>query len=230
MTRAQRILAAAGAAGLLLLLFSTGYAAVMLRQMPDPNAGVGLAHTVMVYDRNGKLLAERNPKGQYHVVLKLKEMGRCGPAATLAAEDRDFYRHGAIDVTATARAFAVDVLTGRPSQGGSTITQQLVKIELLQPQKSISRKAQEAYLAWMIENRYSKDQILEMYLNRVYYGHGAYGLGSAAKTYFGKGKEARDLTPAQAAFLAGLLQAPSGNDPQAHFERARERQLYVLKG
>src|SRR5437588_557179 len=83
-----------------------------------------------------------------------------------------------------ARAAVVDIATGQPAEGGSTITQQLVKIQLLSPQKSAARKLNEAFLAWAVEHRYTKDQVLEMYLNRVYYGHGAYGIGSAAKTYF----------------------------------------------
>jgi membrane peptidoglycan carboxypeptidase len=189
-----------------------------------------LAKSIVVYDRNGGILGERDPEGRYHVALKLDQMGRWGPAATLAAEDRDFYRHGAVDPAAVARAIFVDVTSGRALEGGSTITQQLVKIELLGSQKTVSRKVQEVLLAYGLEHRYSKNQILDRYLNRVYYGHGAYGLGSAAKTFFGADKNAADLTPAQAAFLAGLLQAPAWNDPFTHFERARARQLYVLEG
>jgi membrane peptidoglycan carboxypeptidase len=180
-----------------------------------------LAKSIVVYDRNGGILGERDPEGRYHVALELDQMGRWGPAATLAAEDRDFYRHGAVDPAAVARAIFVDVTSGRALEGGSTITQQLVKIELLGSQKTVSRKVQEVLLAYGLEHRYSKNQILDRYLNRVYYGHGAYGLGSAAKTFFGADKNAADLTPAQAAFLAGLLQAPAWHDPFTHFERAR---------
>ena len=155
-------------------------------------------------------------------------MGKYGPAATLAAEDRNFYSHGAIDWGSTLRAAYVDVTSGKVQQGGSTITQQLIKIQLLTPQRSIFRKLQEAILAMGLETRYSKDQVLEMYLNRVYYGHNAYGLGAASQTYFSK--DAKDLTPAQAAFLAGLIQAPVAYDPQVHFDLARQRQVYVLHG
>src|SRR5438270_1931711 len=201
-----------------------------MQAMPDPSRTGMLAKSIVVYDRGGGILGERDPEGRYHVVLKLDQMGRWGQAATLAAEDRDFYRHGAVDPAAVARAIVVDVTTGTAAEGGSTITQQLVKIELLGSQKTVSRKVQEVLLASSLEHRYSKSQILELYLNRVYYGHGAYGLGSAAKTYFGSDKNAADLTPAQAAFLAGILQAPAWNDPFTHFERARARQLYVLDG
>src|SRR5258708_2195646 len=92
-----------------------------------------------------------------------------------------------------------------------TISHQLVKIALNASQKSLTRKIREALVANALEKRYSKDQILEMYLNRVYYGHGAYGIGAATKTYFGAGKNASDLTPAQAALLAGTIQAPNSN-------------------
>ena len=230
MTTGQRAIAALGVAVILALIGSVAYAGFMLRDLPDPGHDVGLPHSVTVYDRNGNLLAERNPEGKYHIASRLRDVGKYARAATLAAEDRDFYSHGAVDLPATLRAFAVDAVTGHATEGGSTITQQLVKISLLQPQKSVTRKAQEAYLAYVIENKYTKDQILEMYLNRVYYGNGTYGIASATKTYFGVAKEPRDLTPAQAALLAGLLQAPSANDPVTHFDAARARQLYVLDG
>src|SRR5919204_3631998 len=186
-------------------ILTTGYVAWTLRDMPDPGQDNVLAKSIVIYDRHGKEIEQRNAQGMYHVVLKQNEMGKYGPAATLASEDRDFYRHGAINWGSTARAAWVDLTQGGYVQGGSTITQQLVKIQLLTPQKSIFRKTQEAILAEALERRYSKDQILEMYLNRVYYGHGAYGLGAATKTYFGRDKEPRDLTAAQAAFLAGLV-------------------------
>src|SRR5258708_11253774 len=108
------------------------------------------------------------------------------------------------------------------------ITQQLVKIQLLTPAKSLTRKIQELVLAVASEQRYSKDQILTMYLNRVYFGHGAYGVGAAAKTYFDKSP--KDLTAAQAAFLAGLIQAPTAYDPVVHYDLAHESELYVLRG
>ena len=220
---------AAGLGAVLLCAAFLGYVGVTLRQLPEPGRELA-ARSIVVYDRNGQVLADRNPNGEYHVPLTLAQMGRYGPAATLAAEDRQFYSHGAVDPVAMARAAAVDVTSGSAAQGGSTITQQLVKIQLLEPQKTVDRKLQEVMLAWALEHRYSKDQILEMYLNRVYYGHGAYGLGAAVKAYLGKDRNASDLTPAQAALLAGLLQAPNSYDPQTHFGLARERQLYVLHG
>src|SRR5437763_17184351 len=169
-----------------------------------------------------------SPVGHYHVTLTLKEMGSYAPKAVLAAEDRNFYNHGAVDPLSTARAAWVDITSGGLHQGASTITQQLVKIQLLTPQQSITRKVQEIVLAIALEQRYSKDQILSMYLNRVYFGHGAYGVGAAARTYFNK--DAKDLSPAEAAFLAGVIQARSAYDPVVHFDDAHDRELYVLGG
>src|SRR5438067_1866018 len=182
----------------------------------------------MVLDRNGKLIEDWSPAGHYHVTLQLKEMGAYAPKAVLAAEDRNFYSHGAIDPMSTARAAWVDITSGGLHEGGSTITQQLVKIQLLTPEKSITRKVQEVVLAVALEQRYSKDEILGMYLNRIYFGHGAYGVGAAARTYFNK--DAKDISPAQAAFLAGLIQAPAAYDPLVHYDLAQGRELYVLQG
>ena len=205
------------------------YAAVVVRGLPEVGRDPIPAHSVIIYDRAGQVLAERNRDGAYHVILALDQMGANNRNATLAAEDRGFYQHGALNIPSAVRAALVDIVANKPVEGGSTITQQVVKIELLQPQRTLRRKIQEAFLASQLEQRYTKDQILELYLNRVYYGHGAYGIGSAAKTYFGAGKNATDLDVAQAAFLAGLLKAPSDDDPQTHFDRARGRQLYVLQ-
>ena len=204
------------------------YVNAQIDSLPAPGSSPVLGKSIVIYDRNGQVLAERNPQGSFHVVLKLSEMGQAAPAATLAAEDRDFYHHGALNPFSIGRAILVDGLNRGPIQGGSTITQQLVKIEMQQPEKTFSRKAREALIANAMERRYSKDQILELYLNRVYYGHRAYGIGAAAKTYFGADKQVKDLTPAQAAFLAGLIQAPSGNDPETNYDAARARQLGVL--
>ena len=207
---------------------STLYVLWAIRDLPDPTQNVLAAGDVVVLDRNGKLIEDWNPAGHYHIDVSLQDMGSYAPAAVLAAEDRNFYSHGAIDPASLARALYVDATSGGFNEGGSTITQQLVKIQLLTPQKSLTRKVQELVLAVAIEQRYSKDQILTMYLNRVYFGHGAYGIGAAAKTYFDKAP--KDLTPAQAAFLAGLIQAPTAYDPVPHYDLARERELYVLQG
>jgi penicillin-binding protein 1A len=206
------------------------YAGWNLRALPQPGNESAIDRVMDVYDRAGQLIAQRSPDGQFHIYTPLSQMGGYAPAATLAAEDRGFYHHAAVDAPSLLRAAATDVVRGGVVEGGSTITQQLVKIELLGPEQTVSRKLQEAFLAYAMERRYSKDEILEMYLNRVYYGHGAYGLASAAKVYFGRDRSPANLTPAQAAFLAGLLAAPNGLDPKLNYDGARARELYVLAG
>ncbi len=221
----RRILISATIA--VIFALSTAYVAWALKDLPDPNSGLA-AGDIILLDRNGQVIEDYSPAGHYHVNLTLDQMGKYPPAAVIAAEDRNFYHHGAIDVQSTARAAWVDLTTGGLNQGGSTITQQLVKIQLLSPEKSLPRKLHEMVLAIGLEQRFSKDQILTMYLNRVYFGHGAYGIGAAARTYFNK--EAKDLSAGQAAFLAGLVQAPTAYDPVLHYSEAQTRQEYVLRG
>src|SRR5690242_3363791 len=206
----------------LFFIACTGYVVWAVQDLPDPNVDFLAAGDIVFLDRNGQVIEDWSPEGHYHTNLTLDQMGTLGPKAVLAAEDRNFYSHGAIDPTSTARALWVDVTNRGLNEGGSTITQQLVKIQLLTPEKSVPRKLHELVLAVALEQRFSKDQILTMYLNRVYFGHGAYGLGAAARTYFRQ--EAKDLTVAQAAFLAGLIQSPSAYDPVLHYDLAVERQ------
>ncbi|MEA2683507.1 MAG: hypothetical protein QOK05_1835 [Chloroflexota bacterium] len=227
-TTRGRILAAVAALTVVLGIATTAYARNELSNLPNPGAAPVLAKSVVFYDRNGNVLAEHDPQGQFHVVQRIGEMGKWAPLATVGAEDKDFYKHGALDPPSVLRAILVDTINHRAIQGGSTISQQLVKITVLHDEKTLTRKVKEAVIASEMEHKYSKDQILEMYMNRVYYGHGAYGIGSAAKTYFGRAMETKNLTIGQAAFLAGMINAPSGNDPQVHFDRARQRQFYVL--
>ena len=159
-----------------LFISMTLYILWAVRDLPDPSQDVLAAGDVVVLDRNGKLIEDWSPAGHYHVNLALQDMGPYAPKAVMAAEDRNFYNHGAIDPVSTARALWIDVTQAGLNEGGSTITQQLVKIQLLTPQKSLTRKVQELILAETLEQRYSKDQILSMYLNRVYFGNGAYGV------------------------------------------------------
>jgi membrane peptidoglycan carboxypeptidase len=217
----------AAAVGIVFTL-TTLYVLWAVHDLPDPSRDVLAAGDVIVLDRNGKLIEDWSQAGHYHINVALQDMGPYAAGAALAAEDRNFYNHGAIDPGSIARALWVDVTSRGLNEGGSTITQQLVKIQLLTPQKSVTRKVQELALAIIIEQRYSKDQILTMYLNRVYFGHGAYGIGAAAKTYFNK--DVKSLTAAQAAFLTGLIQAPTSYDPVPRFDLAQQRELYVLQG
>jgi penicillin-binding protein 1A len=144
----------------------------------------------------------------------------------LAAEDADFFKHKGVDLKSIARAFIMNVMHGRVVQGGSTITQQVIKSLLLGPEKSMLRKVREAILAYRLENDLTKQEILSLYLNNIYMGHGVYGIEAASQVYFGK--HAWELTRAQAALLAGIVQAPSRYSPKKHPGLARMRQVYVI--
>lgn len=146
--------------------------------------------------------------------------------AVIDTEDDRFWAHGGIDPRGIVRAFTRDLTSGNAHQGGSTITQQLVKNALLTPKRSLGRKLTEMVLADRIERRYGKQAVLERYLNTVYFGEGAYGIESAAETYFGT--YASRLTPAQAALLAGVIQDPTGHDPIRNPVGARSRRQSVL--
>jgi penicillin-binding protein 1A len=162
----------------------------------------------------------------YGANLSLSELPSYLPRAVLAIEDRRFYSHSGIDPRGLARAMWVNLRTGKFVQGGSTITQQLAKNLFLTPERTLKRKVQEVLLALWLERTFSKDEILTLYLNRVYLGAGVYGVDAAAKKYFGK--SARDVTLLEAATLAGLLKAPSHYNPSSDPEAARRRAAVVL--
>ena len=147
--------------------------------------------------------------------------------AFIASEDSRFFQHGGLDFLSILRAVWKNIWAGEIVQGGSTITQQVTKSLLLSPEKSFSRKIKEAFLAYRLDQNLSKRDILFIYLNQIYLGHGAYGVEAAAQTYFGK--KSKELTLAESAMLAGLPQAPSRYSPFMNFQRAKERQRYVLK-
>ncbi|MBN1627299.1 MAG: transglycosylase domain-containing protein, partial [Deltaproteobacteria bacterium] len=148
--------------------------------------------------------------------------------AIIASEDDRFYEHEGIDFTGILRAFIKNLMATRITGGGSTITQQVTREVLLKDKtQTYKRKAREAMLSLQIEKMFSKERILFLFINEIYLGHGAYGVEAAARTYFGK--NAKDLNLAECALIAGLYQAPSRYDPIAHFERAKERQRYVLQ-
>lgn len=146
--------------------------------------------------------------------------------AVVAAEDRRFYEHGAIDVMSVARAAFANYMAGTTVEGGSTLAQQTVKNLFLSSERTMTRKVKELFLAMQLEKYYTKDQILEIYLNTIYFGHGTYGVGEACRTYFGR--EPRDLTLSQCALIAGLPQAPSAYDPIDHPDEAKKRMTIVL--
>lgn len=180
-----------------------------------------------IYDRNGKLLYTiYTSKNQTFVPLK--RIPKSLQRATIAIEDKDFYKHGAIDIKGIMRAFFANIQNREIKQGGSTITQQLVKTSLLTLDQTIQRKIKEIILSYTVEATHSKDSILEMYLNQVPYGGTAYGVQAASQVYFNK--PVSEITLPEAAFLAALPEAPSLYSPfGAHPEAGKKRQEQVLK-
>ena len=178
-----------------------------------------------IYDDNDEPMTELHVERRIFVPL-----AQIPPAlrdAIIATEDRRFYSHWGVDPIGIARAVVQNYRRGRIVEGGSTITQQLAKVLFLTADKSLERKLKEAVLALELERRYSKDRILEMYLNQVYFGHGAYGVEAAARTYFGK--SVSELTVREAALLAGLPRAPSSYSPFDHANAAKRRRELVLR-
>ncbi|MCB8840077.1 transglycosylase domain-containing protein [Aurantimonas sp. VKM B-3413] len=199
-----------------------GYFAVRLPQeawkIPDrpPN--------VKIVSVGGDLLANRGVTGG--AAVSLDEMSPYIPQAVVAIEDRRFYEHWGVDPIGIVRAFVKNMAAGETVEGGSTLTQQLAKNIFLNPEQTMERKIQEAILALWLEHKFTKDQILEMYLNRVYFGSGATGVEAAARRYFNE--SAKDVTLAQAALLAGLLKAPSRLSPARDPQAAKARAEVVL--
>lgn len=185
---------------------------------------LGREPSVRIVDRNGELLAERGPR--YGDRVEQGELPAHLLYAVIATEDRRFWEHDGVDRRGLARAVIANWQAGRVTQGGSTITQQLVKNLFLTSQQTLKRKLQEMRLAWELERQLSKPEILTLYLNRQYFGGRAYGVDAAARRYFGK--PARDVTLAEAAMLAGLLKAPSRLDPSRNITDAQERARVVL--
>jgi penicillin-binding protein 1A len=180
--------------------------------------------SVLIVGANGATLATRGDMGG--AAVPLHELPDYVPKAFIAIEDRRFYSHHGVDPLGITRALIADVLRRGASQGGSTITQQLAKNLFLTQERTVSRKAQEVVLAFWLEHKFSKAQILELYLNRVYFGAGAYGVEAAAQRYFAK--SARHLTLAEAAMLAGLVQSPSRLAPSHNPDGAERRARVVL--
>ena len=180
--------------------------------------------TIQIVGLDGSVLATRGEMGGASVALK--ELPSYLPKAFIAIEDRRFYSHYGIDPLGIARAAVANLLHRGVSQGGSTLTQQLAKNLFLTQERTMQRKLQEAELALWLEHKYSKAEILELYLNRVYFGSGAYGVDAAAQKYFGK--SARKVTLAEAAMLAGLVKSPSRLAPNRNPEGAEKRAQTVL--
>ncbi len=202
---------------------------LILKDLPSPTklGSYDIPISTKIYDRNDKLLfdvfAEQN-----RTPVPLADIPKYMQQATISIEDKDFYRHGGINPLGGVLRAIIATVTRGNLQGGSTITQQLVKSALLSPERSITRKVKEIILAFWVELLYPKDKILEMYLNQVPYGGTAWGIETASEKYFGK--KAKDLTLAEATLLAGLPQAPTLYSPfGAHPEKAKLRQGEVLR-
>lgn len=200
----------------------------ILKDLPSPTrlSNATLSQSTQIFDRHGTLLYTIYGK-KNQTFVPLSSIPKNVQQATIAVEDRDFYRHGPIDLRGILRAFIATVFH-RQTQGGSTLTQQLVKNSLLSPERTVLRKLREVVLSFATEIIYPKDKILEMYLNQIPYGGTSYGIEAAAMTYFGK--HAKDLDLAESALLAGLPEAPTVFSPfGSHPELAKERQNLVLR-
>ncbi len=213
-----------GVWGVVALVLLTGYYALDLPRI-DTATTATRAPSVVLKAAGGDSIAEYGDL--YGERVSLDALPDYLPRALLATEDRRFYSHFGVDPIGLARALVANIEAGRIVQGGSTITQQLAKNLFLSPKQTLKRKVQELLLAFWLEAKYSKDKILQLYLNRIYMGAGTYGVEAAAQKYFGK--SARKVTLRQAAILAGLPKAPSRYNPINSRKLARERAAVVLE-
>jgi penicillin-binding protein 1A len=221
-------------AGVFALLAASGVAVAglwVLTILPRSLPNVAALETLQplagskIYDDNDELITELHVERR--IFVPLAQVPHALRDAVIATEDRRFYSHWGIDPIGIGRAVWQNYRHGRIVEGGSTITQQLTKLLFLTPDKSLDRKMKEAVLALELERRYSKDRILEMYLNQIYFGHGAYGVEAAARTYFGK--SVSEINVREAALLAGLPRAPSSYSPFEHAPLAKRRRDVVLR-
>lgn len=183
-----------------------------------------LPRPIVFFDGNGdlasKLSASKNEG------ISILEVPNSMKQAVIAIEDQRFYHHNGVDFIGTTRALIHDLKAGEMAEGGSTITQQLIKNTLLTSQKTLKRKFEEVFLALAVEREYSKQEILQMYLNHIYFGNGAWGIKQAAGKYFAK--DVKDLSLSESAMLAGVIKAPSALNPYDHMEKAVSRRNLVL--
>ncbi|MBI5401282.1 PBP1A family penicillin-binding protein [Candidatus Wolfebacteria bacterium] len=202
----------------------------LAKNLPDPQQSISwqMSQSTKIYDRTGQvLLYEMNNQGK-RTVISLDQIPEYVKTATIAVEDKDFYTHSALDWRGIARSIIKNLIRGGFAQGGSTITQQLARNAFLTPEKTVSRKLKEVILSYWIEKYYSKDKILELYLNQIGYGAGSYGIEAASQVYFGK--SAKDLTLLEAATLAAMPQSPSYYSPWGpHLDELLKRKDYALE-
>jgi len=212
---------------IVLIAFLGGAGFAILRDIPSVKDFEKVKPTqgTKVYSEDGTLIGEF--KIQKGIYIPFNKMPKHLIDAVVATEDSRFWKHKGIDYIGIGRALITDILHMSLKEGGSTITQQLAKIMFLTPEKTISRKIKEAYLAMKIEKELSKEKILELYLNNVYFGHGAYGVEMASRIYFGK--SVHEITLSEAALLAGLIKAPNTYSPYNDLVKAKQRQETVLE-
>lgn len=212
---------------IVIIAFLAGAGFALFRDIPSIKDfdKVKTPHGTKVYAEDGTLIGEF--KIQKGIYIPIKQIPKHLIDAVIAVEDSRFWKHKGIDYIGIGRALITDVLHMQLKEGGSTITQQLAKIMFLTPEKTISRKIKEAYLAMKIEKELSKEKILELYLNNVYFGHGAYGVEMASRIYFGK--SITHITLPEAALLAGLIRAPNSYSPYNDLVKAKQRQETVLE-
>ena len=211
-----------------LIVTSPGYVA-FADKLPDPvQVASEIPEDTLIYASDNKtLLADLHPPGYQAYYEPLADMGALLPSAVISIEDRNFYNEPGVDPQGIVRATTVNLKAHRPVEGASTITQQLVKLRLVGNDATLDRKLREALLAFEIERRYTKDQILEWYLNSVFFANTAWGTSAASRIYFHK--ETKDLDLAQASMLAGIIRGPTIYNPLVDWTSAKNRQKTVLE-
>jgi 1A family penicillin-binding protein len=216
--------------GAFIILFVGGVFLYFAKDLPDANGMSDrmVVESTKIMDRTGQHVLYEVHGEEKRTIIPFSDMPDNIKYATIALEDQDFYSHHGIKLTSIIRAVLKDIIGGGAAQGGSTITQQFVKKSMLTDEKTLTRKIKEVILAIELETKYSKDEILAMYLNQIPYGSNAYGIQAAAKTFFGK--DAKDLTLDEAALIASLPQAPSYYSPYgSHEDALKGRQESAIK-
>ncbi len=213
-----------------IIVFVVGFFFYIIRTIPTTNEITQrqIAESTKIYDRTGENLLYEIHGEEKRTAISFDKIPNTMKEATISIEDNSFYSHSAFDLKGILRAIFVDITTGTRAQGASTITQQLAKTAFLSSEKTIIRKLKELVLAWKLENTYTKDQILNLYLNQVPYGGNAYGIEAASQAYFNHGAEKLSLS--ESAMLAALTQAPSYYSPWgSHTNELEDRRRLVLK-
>ena len=222
------IIGAVSAFGVIGFVSIIVYVYILSLQLPSTDEFSKFKYTepMVVYDAKGNIIAELGAERRYPI--SIEQMPPYVYQSVVAVEDARFYEHSGIDPLGIARAMVSNIKAGKMVEGGSTLTQQLVKVIYLSPERKVKRKIKEAIIAYRLDYELSKDKILALYLNQVNFGRGAYGIQAAAINYFGK-EDVKDLTIAEAAMIAGIPKGPSIYAPHLNMKRAVARRNHVLK-